>query len=104
MTNSQESWQSTELSIIYLQHTAISKLIVIDSSTIMEETHHRWRFQTLPLSLRTTKYRDRVELTTRILSWFSRPSYPLIDSSLGKSISVIYIAYSLIVPPLCSKF
>nr|GEX85747.1 reverse transcriptase domain-containing protein [Tanacetum cinerariifolium] len=29
----------------------------------------------------------------RILSWFSRPSYPLLDSSLGKSISVIYIAY-----------
>nr|GFC36770.1 reverse transcriptase domain-containing protein [Tanacetum cinerariifolium] len=40
----------------------------------------------------------------RILSWFSRPSYPLINFSLGKSISVIYIAYSLIVPPLCSKF
>nr|GFB78576.1 reverse transcriptase domain-containing protein [Tanacetum cinerariifolium] len=40
----------------------------------------------------------------RILSWFSRPSYPLIDSSLGKSISVIYIAYSLIVPSYCSKF
>nr|GFA45555.1 hypothetical protein [Tanacetum cinerariifolium] len=40
----------------------------------------------------------------RILSWFPRPSYPLIDSSLGKSISVIYIAYSLFVPPLCSKF
>nr|GFB85178.1 hypothetical protein [Tanacetum cinerariifolium] len=33
----------------------------------MEETHHRWRFQTLPLSLRTTEYRDRVELTTRII-------------------------------------
>nr|GFC96985.1 hypothetical protein [Tanacetum cinerariifolium] len=30
----------------------------------------------------------------RILSWFSRPSYPLLDSSLGKSISMIYIAYS----------
>nr|GEZ93335.1 putative reverse transcriptase domain-containing protein [Tanacetum cinerariifolium] len=30
----------------------------------------------------------------RILSWFSRHSYPLLDSSLGKSISVIYIAYS----------
>nr|GFB81513.1 hypothetical protein [Tanacetum cinerariifolium] len=29
----------------------------------------------------------------RILSWFSRPSYPLIDSSLGKSLSVIYIAF-----------
>nr|GEV74066.1 hypothetical protein [Tanacetum cinerariifolium] len=66
---------------------AISKLIVIDSSTIMEETHHRWRFRTLPLSLRTTEYRDRVEPTTRIippkiedflcriLSWFLRPSY-----------------------------
>nr|GFC32490.1 reverse transcriptase domain-containing protein [Tanacetum cinerariifolium] len=40
----------------------------------------------------------------RILSWFPRPSYPLIDSSLGKSIYVIYIAYSLIVPPLCSNF
>nr|GFC44775.1 hypothetical protein [Tanacetum cinerariifolium] len=46
---------------------AISKLIVIDSSTIMEETHHRWRFQTLPLSLRTTEYRDRVEPMTRII-------------------------------------
>nr|GFC05002.1 reverse transcriptase domain-containing protein [Tanacetum cinerariifolium] len=30
----------------------------------------------------------------RILSWFSRPSYPLLDYSLGKSISMIYIAYS----------
>nr|GEZ71314.1 reverse transcriptase domain-containing protein [Tanacetum cinerariifolium] len=47
------------------QMVAISKLIVIDSSTIMEETHHRWRFRTLPLSLRTTEYRDRVEPTTR---------------------------------------
>nr|GFA14343.1 reverse transcriptase domain-containing protein [Tanacetum cinerariifolium] len=28
----------------------------------------------------------------RILSWFPRPSYPLIDFILGKSISVIYIA------------
>nr|GFA57916.1 reverse transcriptase domain-containing protein [Tanacetum cinerariifolium] len=53
---------------------AISKLIVIDSSTIMEETHHRWRFRMLLLSLRTTEYRDRVEPMTRILSWFSRPS------------------------------
>nr|GFB24426.1 reverse transcriptase domain-containing protein [Tanacetum cinerariifolium] len=86
------------------------------SSTIMEETHHRWRFRMLLLSLRKTEYKDRVEPTTRIilpkiedflcriLSWFPRPSYPLLDSSLGKSISVIYIAYSLIVPPLCSKF
>nr|GEU73207.1 hypothetical protein [Tanacetum cinerariifolium] len=42
--------------------------IFLDSSTIMEETHHRWRFQTLPLSLRTTEYRDRVEPTTRIIA------------------------------------
>nr|GFB69814.1 reverse transcriptase domain-containing protein [Tanacetum cinerariifolium] len=47
---------------------------------------------------------SKIEYLCRILSWFSRPSYPLIDSSLGKSISVIYIAYSLIVVPLCSKF
>nr|GEZ27492.1 reverse transcriptase domain-containing protein [Tanacetum cinerariifolium] len=41
--------------------------IFSDSSTIMEETHHRWRFRMLPLSLRTTEYRDRVEPTTRII-------------------------------------
>nr|GFA90768.1 reverse transcriptase domain-containing protein [Tanacetum cinerariifolium] len=35
------------------------------SSTIIEETHHRWRFQTLPLSLRTTEYKDRFEPMTR---------------------------------------
>nr|GEZ77759.1 reverse transcriptase domain-containing protein [Tanacetum cinerariifolium] len=54
-------------------------------------------------SLRTNEYRDRVEPTTRILSWFSRPSYPLLDFSLGMFVSMIYIAYSLFVPPLCSK-
>nr|GEW46028.1 reverse transcriptase domain-containing protein [Tanacetum cinerariifolium] len=46
---------------------AISKLIVIDSSTIIEETHHRWRFRMLPLSLRTTEYRDRVKPTNQII-------------------------------------
>nr|GFB52048.1 hypothetical protein [Tanacetum cinerariifolium] len=30
----------------------------------------------------------------RILSWFSRHLYPLLDFSLGKSVSMIYIAYS----------
>nr|GEY25482.1 reverse transcriptase domain-containing protein [Tanacetum cinerariifolium] len=34
------------------------------SSTIMEETRHRWRFRRLLLSLRTTEYRDRVEPMT----------------------------------------
>nr|GFA11601.1 hypothetical protein [Tanacetum cinerariifolium] len=53
--------------LIFPEMVAISKLIVIDSSTIMEETHHRWRFWTLPLSLRTTEYRDRVEPTTQII-------------------------------------
>nr|GFB55465.1 reverse transcriptase domain-containing protein [Tanacetum cinerariifolium]GFB98608.1 reverse transcriptase domain-containing protein [Tanacetum cinerariifolium] len=60
---------------------------------------------------RTKKFHDDKDYPSkiedflcRILSWFSRPSYPFIDSSLRKSKSVIYIAYSLIVPPLCSKF
>nr|GFA68434.1 reverse transcriptase domain-containing protein [Tanacetum cinerariifolium] len=39
----------------------------------------------------------------RILSWFSRHSYPLLDFSFGMSVSMIYIAYLLFVPPLCSK-
>nr|GEV28253.1 reverse transcriptase domain-containing protein [Tanacetum cinerariifolium] len=51
--------------LIFSRMVAVSKLIVIDSSTIMEETHHRWRFRTLTLSLRTTEYRDRVEPTTQ---------------------------------------
>nr|GFB78880.1 hypothetical protein [Tanacetum cinerariifolium] len=80
--------------------------IFSDSSTIMEATYHRWISWMLLLSLRTNEYRDRVEPTTRtilpkiedflcrILSWFSRPLYPLLDFSLGKSVSMIYIAYS----------
>nr|GEZ71279.1 reverse transcriptase domain-containing protein [Tanacetum cinerariifolium] len=37
-------------------------------------------------------YPSKIEaFLCRILSWFSRPLYPLLDSSLGKSISVIYI-------------
>nr|GFA74684.1 reverse transcriptase domain-containing protein [Tanacetum cinerariifolium] len=80
--------------------------IFSDSSTNMEETHHHWRFRMLLLSLRTTEYRDRVEPTTRVIPrrlktscvgycpGFQRSSYPLIDSSLGKPISVIYFAYS----------
>nr|GFB20113.1 reverse transcriptase domain-containing protein [Tanacetum cinerariifolium] len=54
MTNSQESWKSTELPIVYLQHTTPNK-------------QAGWRFQTFTLSLRTTEYRDRVELTTWII-------------------------------------
>nr|GEY18679.1 reverse transcriptase domain-containing protein [Tanacetum cinerariifolium] len=41
--------------------------IFSDSSTIMEETYHHWKFRTLLLSLRTTEYRDRVDPTTRII-------------------------------------
>nr|GEZ60751.1 reverse transcriptase domain-containing protein [Tanacetum cinerariifolium] len=80
--------------------------IVLDLSTITEVIYHRWRSQMSLLSLRTNEFRDRVEPTTRIivpkfkdflcriLSWFSRPLYPLLDSSLGMSVSLIYIAYS----------
>nr|GFA09276.1 reverse transcriptase domain-containing protein [Tanacetum cinerariifolium] len=61
-----------------------------------------WAFRT---AFKTHDYSPMVEdFLCKILSWFPRPLYPLIDSSLGKSISMIYIAYSLIVPPLCSKF
>nr|GEZ14709.1 hypothetical protein [Tanacetum cinerariifolium] len=67
------------------------------------------------LSLRTTEYRDRVELTTRIISQrlkfscvgifvrFPRSSYPLIDSSLGKSISFDLYCLAVIFPHLCSN-
>nr|GEZ39181.1 reverse transcriptase domain-containing protein [Tanacetum cinerariifolium] len=48
---------------IYPYGTA--KLIHPDGCNFMEETHHRWRFQTFILSLRTTEYRDRVEPTTQ---------------------------------------
>nr|GEZ77732.1 reverse transcriptase domain-containing protein [Tanacetum cinerariifolium] len=46
----------------------------LSTPTIKEETHHRWRFQTLPLSLRTTEYRDRVESMTRIIPRRLNPS------------------------------
>nr|GFB61982.1 reverse transcriptase domain-containing protein [Tanacetum cinerariifolium] len=89
--------------------------IVIDLSTIMEAIYHHWRSQMLLLSLRTTEFKDRVKTTTwiilpkfkdflcRILSRFSRPLYHLLDFSLEMSVSMIYIAYFLFVPPLCSK-
>nr|GEY25224.1 reverse transcriptase domain-containing protein [Tanacetum cinerariifolium] len=42
-----------------------------------------------------TDYLPKIEdFLCRILSWFSRTSYPLLDFSLGKSLSMIYIAYS----------
>nr|GEU98537.1 retrovirus-related Pol polyprotein [Tanacetum cinerariifolium] len=69
MTNSRESWQNMELPIDYLQHTTrrqVGRII-------------------LP------KIED---FLCRILSWFSRPLYPLLDLSLGISVSMIYIPYS----------
>nr|GFC20531.1 reverse transcriptase domain-containing protein [Tanacetum cinerariifolium] len=73
-----------------------SKLkIFSDLSTIMEATYHRWRSQMLLLSLRTNKiqgssraydsdYLPKIEdFLCRILSWFSRPLYPLLNFSLG---------------------
>nr|GFA93865.1 reverse transcriptase domain-containing protein [Tanacetum cinerariifolium] len=55
---------------------------------IMELTTQRRKFL-------IQDYPPKIEdFLCRILFWFSRPSYPLLDSSLGKSISVIYIAYS----------
>nr|GFA33491.1 hypothetical protein [Tanacetum cinerariifolium] len=51
--------------LLLIPDSRFSQLIVIDSSTIMEEIRHRWRFWMLLLSLRTTEYRDQVEPTTR---------------------------------------
>nr|GFA01914.1 reverse transcriptase domain-containing protein [Tanacetum cinerariifolium] len=45
-------------------------------------------------------FNSRLKIFSGYCPGFQDPSYPLIDSSLGMSISVIYIAYSLIVPPL----
>ncbi|GKA64161.1 hypothetical protein Tco_0763767 [Tanacetum coccineum] len=44
----------------------ISKLIATVLSTIMEGIHHHWLSRIFRLSLRTTKFRDQVELATRI--------------------------------------
>ncbi|GJT22089.1 reverse transcriptase domain-containing protein [Tanacetum coccineum] len=46
----------------------ISKSIATILSTIMEGIHHHWLSRTSRLSLRTTKFRDRVELATRLNS------------------------------------
>nr|GFA75881.1 reverse transcriptase domain-containing protein [Tanacetum cinerariifolium] len=49
----------------------------------------------LPLELETRDYLPKIEdFLCRILSWFSRSLYPLLDFSLGMSVSMIYIAYS----------
>nr|GFA86461.1 reverse transcriptase domain-containing protein [Tanacetum cinerariifolium] len=67
--------QAYENSLIYKERTKKlhddkikNSIFNVDSSTIMEATHHRWRIRMLLLSLRTTEYRDRVEPTTRIIS------------------------------------
>nr|GEZ04110.1 reverse transcriptase domain-containing protein [Tanacetum cinerariifolium] len=75
--------QAYENSLIYKERTKklhddkIKNHIKIfsDSSTIIDETHHRLRFRTLPVSLRTTEYRDRIEPMTRIISQRLKTSY-----------------------------
>ncbi|GJS77885.1 reverse transcriptase domain-containing protein [Tanacetum coccineum] len=48
-----------------LQMVLISKSTATVLSTTMEGIHHHWLSRTSRLSLRTTKFRDRVELATR---------------------------------------
>nr|GEY66810.1 reverse transcriptase domain-containing protein [Tanacetum cinerariifolium] len=100
MTNFQESWQSMELPIVYLQHTTPKQVgRIIPRRLKTSCVGYCPGFQDL-----RADYLSKIEdFLCRILSWVSRPSYPLLDFSLGKSISMIYIAYFLIVPPLCSK-
>nr|GFA96289.1 reverse transcriptase domain-containing protein [Tanacetum cinerariifolium] len=93
------------ISEIYPYGTA--KLIHSDGCNFKVNCHRLKHYHggDLPPLEISDDYLPKIEdFLCRILSWFSRPSYPLIDSSLGKSVSVIYIAYLLIVPPLCSKF
>ncbi|GJU53505.1 reverse transcriptase domain-containing protein [Tanacetum coccineum] len=49
----------------------ISKSTTTVLSTTMEGIHHHWLSRTSRLSLRTTEFRDRVELATRILPTIS---------------------------------
>nr|GFB18023.1 reverse transcriptase domain-containing protein [Tanacetum cinerariifolium] len=61
--------------------------------------------ETFPLESLNKDYSLEIQaFLCRIYVRFPISSYPLIDFSLGRSISVIYIAYSLFVPSLCSKF
>ncbi|GKB26703.1 hypothetical protein Tco_0866104 [Tanacetum coccineum] len=82
----------------------ISKSTATVLSTTMEGIHHRWLSRTSRLSLRTTKFRDRVELATRILPTISlkslvsgvvsrstRASHPLCEVSLGDPYPFIII-------------
>ncbi|GJS09978.1 hypothetical protein Tco_0366774 [Tanacetum coccineum] len=52
----------------------ISKSTATVSSTTMEGIHHHWLSRTSRLSLRTTEFRDRVELATRINPTFQESS------------------------------
>ncbi|GJW16948.1 reverse transcriptase domain-containing protein [Tanacetum coccineum] len=52
----------------------ISKSTATVLSTTMEGIHHHWLSETSRLSLRTTKFRDRVELATRINPTFQESS------------------------------
>nr|GEY42126.1 DNA-directed DNA polymerase [Tanacetum cinerariifolium] len=114
MTNSQESWKSTELPIAYwaLKYANFDLKIVGDHRKLQLNELNELRDQAYENSLiykeQTKKLHDD-KIKNRIFNvgycpGFQDLSYPLIDFSLGKSIFVIDIAYSLIVLPLCSKF
>ncbi|GJY05055.1 hypothetical protein Tco_0370995 [Tanacetum coccineum] len=57
----------------------ISKSTATVSSITMEGIHHHWLSRTSRLSLRTTEFRDRVELATRINSTISEDSRVLLN-------------------------
>nr|GEZ85148.1 hypothetical protein [Tanacetum cinerariifolium] len=104
---------------IFLPYLIFPDISPLSLSTESEDTifdHAQSRFS-FPIALpkdeliqgssraHDSDYPPKVEaFLCRICVRFPGLLYPLIDFSLGRSISMIYIAYSLIVPPLCSKF
>ncbi|GKE93021.1 hypothetical protein Tco_1574116 [Tanacetum coccineum] len=83
----------------------ISKSTATVLSTTMEGIHHHWLSETSRLSLRTTEFRDRVELATRINPTFQESSRVpdanfrstssfsclCVEISLGRAISLLII-------------
>nr|GFA04918.1 hypothetical protein [Tanacetum cinerariifolium] len=82
----------------------LEELLIDDSILSDESSDANFKDNQLILRPPPEPPDDNFDLEPRIYVRFPRPSYPLIDFSLGNSISVIYIAKSLFVPPLCSKF
>nr|GEY03258.1 reverse transcriptase domain-containing protein [Tanacetum cinerariifolium] len=88
----------------------IAKLVHTDGSNFKVNCHrlkhyHGGDIPPLEILDFQTIYPQRLQFScVGYLSWFPRSSHPLIDISMGKSISVDLYCLAVIFPPLCSKF